>query len=207
YSYFPMPFDEKAVLEIQFIEDELNNLSEIPLDVKIYYSEKKRLKNEGKFYAEWRREKDPDKGEPYTIMKKEGRGHHVGTILHSQALNSGMTIFFEGDDQTYIDGELRLHGTGSEDYFNGGWYALPDRWDQGFNLPVHGSLAYSIPLARTGGYRLLITDKLHFEREFLLTIEHGPENNNVPVDYISLAFYYCDTPPQAGNTLQKEMLL
>jgi hypothetical protein len=66
-----------------------------------------------------------------------------------------MTIFFEGDDKCYIDGELRLHGTGSEDYFNGGWYALPDRWDQGFSLPVHGSLNYSIPLARTGGFRVL----------------------------------------------------
>lgn len=207
YNYFPMPFDEKATLEVQFLQDELNSHTEMILDVKVFYSEKKRLENEGKFYAEWRREINPAEGEPYKILEKSGRGHHVGTILHSQALNSGMTVFFEGDDQTYIDGELRLHGTGSEDYFNGGWYALPDRWDQGFNLPVHGSLAYSIPLARTGGYRLLLTDKLSFENDFLLTIEHGPENNNIPVDYTSLAFYYCDTPPQSNSTPQKDMLL
>jgi hypothetical protein len=205
YSYFPMPFDKNATLELQFLQDEFNNLTEIPFDVKVYYSEKKRLDNEGKFYAEWRREK-PEIGKPYQILKKEGRGHHVGTILQSQALNSGMTIFFEGDDQCYIDGELRLHGTGSEDYFNGGWYALPDRWDQGFSLPVHGSLTYSIPLARTGGFRFLTTDKLSFEDDFLLTIEHGPENNNIPVDYISVAFYYCDTPPESNKLPKKEML-
>jgi hypothetical protein len=205
YNYFPMPFDKNATLELQFLQDEFNNLTEIPVDVKIYYSKTKRSDNEGKFYAEWRREK-PETGKPYRILKKEGRGHHVGTILQSQALNSGMTIFFEGDDKCYIDGELRLHGTGSEDYFNGGWYALPDRWDQGFSLPVHGSLTYSIPLARTGGFRFLTTDKLSFEENFLLTIEHGPENNNIPVDYISVAFYYSDTPPESNKLPQREML-
>jgi hypothetical protein len=117
-----------------------------------------------------------------------------------------MTIFFEGDDICSIDGELRLHGTGSEDYFNGGWYALPDRWDQGFSLPVHGALAYSIPLARTGGYRFYISDKLSFEKNFNLDIEHGPENNAIPVDYTSVAFYYCDTPPVENNIPSMELL-
>jgi hypothetical protein len=27
------------------------------------------------------------------------------------------------------DGALVVHGTGSEDFFNGGWYDVPDRWD------------------------------------------------------------------------------
>lgn len=45
-----------------------------------------------------------------------------------------MTLFFEGDDSTYVDNKMRLHGTGSEDYYNGGWYALLDRWDRGNSL-------------------------------------------------------------------------
>lgn len=206
YSYFPMPFDHKAKLELEFLRTPRNNSAEIPLNIRIFYTENPRHSDEGKFYAEWRREKNPELGQPYRILKKTGRGHQVGTFLQAQGLRSGMTIFFEGDDQCTIDGELRLHGTGSEDYFNGGWYALADRWDQGYNLPLHGCLDYSIPLARTGGYRLMVTDKVSFEKELLLTIEHGPENNNVPVDYVSVAFYYCDTPPETNPLPSEEQL-
>lgn len=194
YCYLPMPFDSRAVLELEYLKSAANAVSEIPLQVTVYYAETKRLASEGKLYAEWHRE-NPAEGKPFPILKKSGKGHYVGTFLQAQGLNPGMTIFFEGDDQCYVDGELRLHGTGSEDYFNGGWYALADRWDQAYSLPVHGCMAYSIPLARTGGYRFLVTDKIPFEKNISLTIEHGPEKNQIPVDYTSVAFYYCDTPP------------
>jgi len=205
YCYLPMPFDKKAIFELELLKNEINILEEIPVTITIYYSYKKRLKEEGKLYVEWRRE-IPEKGEPYLLLKKSGRGHHVGTLLQSQGLNPGMTRFFEGDEQCYIDGELRLHGTGSEDYFNGGWYAVPDRWDQSFSLPVHGALNYSLPLARTGGYRFLIADKLSFENNYFLTIQHGAENNNIPVDYASVVFYYCDTPPDSNHFYNKDLL-
>ena len=106
-----------------------------------------------------------------------------------------MTTFFEGDDVATIDGEMRMHGTGSEDAFNGGWYALLDRWDRAVSLPVHGSLDYDLPMSRTGGYRFFLGDRLSFEESIRLTIEHGPEGNAVPVDYTSVAYYYGDTPP------------
>jgi hypothetical protein len=206
YCFFPMPYDKKASLKLVYLKTTSNSSVEIPCKVTVYYTEDRRLKNEGKFYAQWKREINPVMNKPYTILDRKGRGHYVGTILQAQGLNSGMTIFFEGDDICSIDGELRLHGTGSEDYFNGGWYALPDRWDQGFSLPVHGALAYSIPLARTGGYRFYISDKLSFEKNFNLAIEHGPENNAIPVDYTSVAFYYCETPPVENNLPSIELL-
>ncbi len=206
YCFFPMPYDKKASLKLEYLQTSGNGSMEIPCKVTVYYTEESRLKNEGKFYAQWKREINPAMNKPYTILDKKGRGHYVGTILQAQGLNSGMTIFFEGDDICTIDGELRLHGTGSEDYFNGGWYALPDRWDQGFSLPVHGALAYSIPLAHTGGYRFYLSDKLSFKKNFNLAIEHGPENNSIPVDYTSVAFYYCDTPPVENNIPPGELL-
>jgi hypothetical protein len=101
-----------------------------------------------------------------------------------------------------VDGALRFHGTGSEDYFNGGWYAMPDRWDRSFSLPLHGCLDYSIPYSRTGGYRLYITDKITWQKEIIHTIEHGPVGNRYPVDYTSLALYYSDTP--VGEILNPE---
>ncbi len=206
YCFFPMPYDKKASLKLTYLKTSGNASREIPCKVTIYYNDSSRKENEGKFYASWKREINPGINKPYTILEKKGRGNYVGTLLQAQGLNPGMTIFFEGDDICYIDGEMRLHGTGSEDSFNGGWYALPDRWDQAFSLPVHGALAYSIPLAHTGGYRFYISDKLSFENNFNLEIEHGPENNLIPVDYTSVAFYYCDTPP-AKNDLPLLALL
>ena len=206
YCYLPMPFDKKANIELEFIKNPLNKSTEIPVNVTVYYTEAKRAANEGKFYAEWRREINPEMGKPYLILNRSGCGHYVGTALQAQGLNSGMTLFFEGDDVCTVDGEMRYHGTGSEDAFNGGWYALPDRWDQAFSLPVHGCLAYSIPLAHTGAYRFFQTDKISFERSINMTIEHGPEGNKIPVDYTSVAYYYCDRPPVSNNLPAMELL-
>jgi len=77
----------------------------------------------------------------------------VGSILQAQGIEPGNTFFFEGDEQVTIDGELSIHGTGSEDSFNGGWYDVPGRWDGRFSLPLSGCLDYKKPLGRTGGYR------------------------------------------------------
>jgi hypothetical protein len=63
YCYLPMPFDKKVTLELEFLQSPLNMVAEIPVNVTIYYSEKKRMDNEGKFYA--KREKNPEMGRPY----------------------------------------------------------------------------------------------------------------------------------------------
>jgi hypothetical protein len=192
YIYFPMPFEKSAKIELVYLNNENSGSSKsISIDVDIYTVDKKydALK-EGKFYAYWNPEKHTKPGIPHNFLSGKGKGHYVATILQAQGLNPGMTLFFEGDDVTKIDGELRIHGTGSEDYFNGGWYALLDRWDRKMSLPLHGSLDYSLPFARTGGYRLFISDKMPFDKEITHTIEHGPEQNNKPGDYTSIAMYY-----------------
>lgn len=206
YSRIPMPFSKSAKIELQYLQHNGENVGEIPIDIEIDYTDSPRKADEGKFYTVWNREKDPAKGKPFQILKFSGRGHYIGTSLQSQGRDPGMTLFFEGDDQAHIDGKLAIHGTGSEDYFNGGWYALADRWDQAYSLPTHGCLAYSVALARTGGYRFYVTDKLSFKKDFLLTIEHGPENNAVSVDYISVAYFYADKPPVANAMPAQDLL-
>ena len=42
---------------------------------------------------------------------------------------------------------------------------------------------------RTGAYRLFLTDKISFEKEFYHGIEHGETGNDFPVDYIGSIFY------------------
>lgn len=190
YCYFPMPFDRSAQVQLIYRKSESTRPIQVQSDV-FYSDTKRRTTQEGKFYAFWNSDKTQD-GKPHVFLEGEGHGHYVGTILQAQGLNPGMTIFFEGDDITRIDGRMTAHGTGSEDYFNGGWYALMDRWDRKLSLPLHGSLEYNLPFARTGGYRLFLLDKLSFSKEIRHTIEHGPEQNNVPGIYTSVAFYYAD---------------
>ena len=62
YCYLPMPFDTKATLELEYLKNGLNTTNQIPLQITVYYTEAKRQADEGKFYAEWRREKDPEMG-------------------------------------------------------------------------------------------------------------------------------------------------
>ena len=205
YCFLPMPFDKSATMKLVYEKREGVQQSPVSVNVKVYYNEERRVrKEEGKFYSVWRREKTP-LGIFHKFVSQKGKGHYVGTIHQAQGLRSGMTVFFEGDDSTYVDNKMRLHGTGSEDYYNGGWYALLDRWDRGNSLPLHGCLDYSLPMSRTGGYRFFLTDKLSYEKELYHGIEHGPTGNDFPVDYISVAFLYSAQPLQSREEPTDEL--
>lgn len=196
YAYFPMPYKTSARIEV---------LSERPtpvdLHAEILHTPRPQTADEGRFYAVWRRENPTRLGHPYTFLETAGRGHLVGVILQAQGLESGKTLFFEGDDATFIDGELLVHGTGSEDFFNGGWYDVPDRWEKRISLPLSGCLGYAKHLGRTGGYRLLLGDAYSFRHKLLQTIEHAGEHNSIPTDYCSVSFFYADTPPTPEPSL------
>lgn len=208
YCYFPMPYDRSAKLELVYRHPAKGrSADQLNLEATVYWiPEKRDPATEGRFYAQWNRENPTLPGQPFTMLKASGRGHFVGVNLQAQGLRPGITSFFEGDDSTVVDGEMRMHGTGSEDFFNGGWYALLDCWDDGMSLPLSGALDYSIPLARTGGYRFFLGDKIGFSKSFLQTIEHGPEQNQVPADYTAVSYYYADrnnpqvAVPTSANT-------
>lgn len=192
YCYFPMPFDKAAKIELISLSSEAKPVS---IRGEVVFGDTPRKPNEGKFYASWHRENPTTKGKPFTFFDSKGRGHIVGLALQSQGLQSGNTYFFEGDDQTTVDGELVVHGTGSEDFFNGGWYDVPDRWDGQFSRALSGCLAYQKYMGRTGAYRFFIGDAYSFSQSILQTIEHGPEKNEHPADYCSVTYLYSENRP------------
>ncbi|KAA3440029.1 glycoside hydrolase family 172 protein [Rufibacter hautae] len=196
YSYLPMPVDASAELRLKYDKGTTGDPEEILLSGTVYYTEDKRNPaTEGKLYAQARRQYNIPQAVPHLIANVKGRGHYIGTILQTQGLEEGSTYYFEGDDRAFIDGKLKLHGTGSEDYFNGGWYAVTDKWDKGLSLPIHGALAYDLMTSRTGGYRFYLADKLNFQDSLRLTIEHQPEAKiNVKTDYTSVGLFYADQP-------------
>lgn len=196
YCYFPMPFDKSVSVEVVSERD-------VPaaLTTEIFYAPLARATNEGKFYALWRRENPTHEGEPYTFVETTGRGHLVGVVLQAQGLEPGKTLFFEGDDETDIDGTMVIHGTGSEDFFNGGWYDVPDRWEKRLSFPLSGCLGYAKPLGRTGGYRLLLGDAYAYQRGIRQTIEHSGEKNTIPADYCSVTYWYSEKRPSGELSL------
>ena len=190
YCYFPMPFDESAKIEITSFRS-----GKVELSAEVITSPVPRKENEGRFYGVWRRENPTTIGTPFTFLETAGRGHLVGVILQSQGFESGKTLFFEGDDQTIIDGELAVHGTGSEDFFNGGWYDVPDRWEKRISFPLSGCLGYAKHLGRTGAYRFFLGDAYVFRKSIRQTIEHAGEKNNILTDYCGFTFLYADRNP------------
>jgi hypothetical protein len=101
-----------------------------------------------------------------------------------------------------------MHGTGTEDYFNGGWYALKGRWDTARSLPLYGCLGYSMSQGWSGGYRLMLSDKVPFEKGIYQAIEHGQTAvTGVPVYYQARAYQKNRFPKYLGPTPKPAKLL
>lgn len=191
YVRFPMPFAKSARIELS---DQRTSGPPLQVTVKVLVSTQGKRPDEGTFHAEWRRENPTTRGKPFTYLDVSGHGQLVGAVLQSQGSEPGDTSFFEGDEEATIDGEVAIHGTGSEDSFNGGWYGIPGRWNGRLSLPFSGCLDYRMAISRTGGYRIFVGDAYTFRHRLRYTIEHGGEGNDVTADYIGTTFYYLDRP-------------
>jgi hypothetical protein len=160
-----------------------------------------RRENEGAFYTIWRRQNPTTKGEPFTFLETKGQGHLVGVIQQSQGLETGNTYFFEGDDKTIIDGEPVINGTGSEDFYNGGYYDIPGRWDTRRSFVLSGCLEYEKHLGRTGGYRIMLGDAYAYRESIVQTIEHAPTDNDMLNDYCGTIYFYSKDRPTCDFSL------
>ncbi|MFD0670725.1 glycoside hydrolase family 172 protein [Cohnella sp. GCM10027633] len=207
--YFPMPFGNGARLT-------LDNESDQEIRALFYYidyEEHEEVSAElGRFHASWRRElteSHPDEGETewqvvapegnnpsvsnnYAFADIEGRGHFVG--IHYFVENPGPMWYGEGDDMWLVDGEPwpgSLHGTGTEDFFNGAW--CPNE------VYAHPYFGYArVPnkyawAGRTHCYRFMLEDPVYFERSLHASIEHG-HNNNLTLDLCTVAYWYQSEP-------------
>lgn len=198
YCYFPMPFDQSA--RIDLVAGSRMD-AEQTVEAEILFVPVARRPNEGKFYALWRRENPTTKGRPFTFIETKGRGHLVGCIQQSQGSEPGQTGYFEGDDRTIIDGTLAIHGTGSEDFYNGGWYDVPGRWESRQSFVLSGCLGYDKPLGRTGGYRIMLGDAYAYRESIQQTIEHAPTGNDMINDYCGLTYLYSKDRPTCEFSL------
>jgi hypothetical protein len=126
----------------------------------------------------------------HPLLQTEGSGHVVGTYMVTEGPH-GLPFWLEGDDRWTIDGELRIHGTGSEDYYNCGWYALEGRLNGPEALPSHGFPIYGTTdnTMRAAAFRWHLSDPVPFDNSIDFSIEHGEANRHI-AEYRSVVFWY-----------------
>ena len=195
YSYFPMPFDKSARIEV---------VNETGQEVHSFYYHIDYHKLNGSldpsvayFHASWHREVRTDPNRYYTLLEAEGEGHLVGVNMSMQSYDRGLQ-FLEGDEMIYVDGETTpsLKGTGTEDYFNSGWYFNTGE----FAAPYHGLIIKDDSLGRIAAYRFHILDAVPFKESIRALIEHGDRNVEV-ADYSSTAYWYQKEPHRPFATM------
>ncbi len=188
YSYFPMPFQKSARIEVVnqtgqavgsfYYHIDYQKFRE-PLEANVAY-----------FHANWRRDIRTKDKSNYVVLEAEGEGHFVGLNMSMQGYDGGLQ-FLEGDEMVYVDGEKQpsVYGTGTEDYFTSGWY-----FSQGeFAAPYHGLILKDDSLGRIAAYRFHIQDAIPFKKSIRFTIEHGHANGEI-ADYSSTAYWYQKEP-------------
>jgi hypothetical protein len=160
----------------------------------------------------------------YVLLEAEGTGHYVGCNLNihnlrprdfptelewplsperlqgNQALAEAFNWYGEGDDMIVIDNEPfppRLHGTGTEDYFNTAWCPA-----EAYSAPYHGITLPGGPnwSGKISLYRFHIEDPICFKKAIKVSIEHGHANRRSD-DYSSTAYWYQLEPHKPFPTL------
>jgi len=181
YSYLPLPFSERARIVIENGTD--RNIDAFYYNIDIL--EVDRLPDDvATFHASWRRDRRTTRAEPHLALSARGRGWFVGLQLHAES-HAGRLWFLEGDEIFHIDGEPRGQGTGTEDYFNAGWY-----FESGeFAAPYHGLILKDEERARIVAYRWHLPDPIPFQDSIRVELEHGHANESV-ADYATMAYWY-----------------
>jgi hypothetical protein len=137
----------------------------------------------GYFYAAYS-ESNPTRFHiDHPVVHVRGRGRYIGLFLSIPTSNTGISL--EGNPKFTIDSadKYYIEYTGSEDYFNGGW------WFDGltFSTPFAGHTLFYRAF-----YRLHVLDAIDFKYSFDFNLQHGIRSDNVE-DYRTVAYYYRQT--------------
>ncbi|OGV49907.1 MAG: hypothetical protein A2X49_11850 [Lentisphaerae bacterium GWF2_52_8] len=222
-SYAPMPFKERAVVEL-VNESAEEHRQYFYIDYETYDSVSEC--NEGYFHSEFRRT-NPFMGwgpeipankpgshladiankeslawkNNYVILETKGCGHYVGCNL--SVTNFRGDWWGEGDDMIWVDGYKwppDLHGTGSEDYLNQAWGMQDNAFLRNGSSIFEGHTlksGFSLTPWGEGGYQTSyvhhIENPVRFTKEIRVAIEHG-HGNHLANEMSSTAYWYALKP-------------
>jgi hypothetical protein len=129
-------------------------------------------------------------GKDYEFLQTAGWGKFVGETETMRGPAS--RVYLEGDAHVFVDGSHtpQINGTGTEDFYQGGWYFDNGTFTDPFNgEPAHESQSDGCQQDCTGAYRLTLADAVPFQSSIRFGIEHGPVDD-VSAHYSSTAYWY-----------------
>jgi hypothetical protein len=133
-------------------------------------------------------------GGRYVVADLQGRGKYVGTMMFVQgredadAATASPFNFLEGDDRTIVDGVVSK-GTGTEEFFDGGWYFIDGRYDRPFSALIAKSSDNGVGAVSMVRWNVLV-NAIPFQDSFRLDFEFGANRPKTAIAYTSVAFYY-----------------
>lgn len=197
YCNFPMPFSHAAKIEI------INRSHrEILFKTEIKTAIQSPQAGFGHFHAIHHAEVNLLAGRDHIVLAVRGSGYYLGGVFrmcgkwYDPTLKKVQRCHLEGDSHFYVDDAkgFLCAGTGTEEYFNWGWYdTIGEKWpgeDTPFTFPTHGYSEHVVDTEDCSTmYRLHHLDPVPFHSAFTYGLEHGPDGRE-PCDYESVAFCY-----------------
>jgi D-arabinan exo alpha-(1,3)/(1,5)-arabinofuranosidase (non-reducing end) len=190
-AWWPMPYRRSAVVE-------LVNESDRPIDAadaRVTWARGDRTRGDAGYFHASARRGPVEPGRDWRILDAQGRGKFVGVVqtMRGEQFDSlTQRGYLEGDERVQVDGSRspQLHGTGTEDFYEGAWYFAYDT----FSNPQNGNTAFEVQELGCAHvcdsvYRLMVGDAVPFRSSLRFGIEHGMANE-WPADYGSTAFWY-----------------
>lgn len=166
----------------------------------------------GYFHATQHRQ-DTVAGQDWNFLTTPGRGLFYGVTMSMRGLippGQNQLAFLEGDERAYADGSAspQIHGTGTEDFAESGWYfqdarnggieGVPYAMPQG-GLVSHQNAEVGCQYVCLNSYRLMLADAVAFGNGIEFDIEHG-DRSTAPANYSSTAYWYGQSAPSLESS-------
>ena len=189
----PMPFAQNATVE-------LSSATETPhkLRVQLYGSDELPRGEWGRLHARLSMHSDPQPGERFQAAALSGRGKFLGTLMYmrgkadaSRSPRADELGFLEGDEQLEIDGQVASLGTGTDNYFNGGFFFKDGPYNAPFSAVSQLTVDEEQGTSETTMVRwTLLSDAIDFQNQLALSFELGADRPATVRDYAAVSFYY-----------------
>jgi len=140
YSWWPMPFLRGATVELVNTSDHTLSSGDASVTFDRNRGRAAGLSDGGQgYFRATSHEGDTVDGEDWVFLDVEGTGKFVGVnhTMEGHITSGNIRNYLEGDERVYVDGSRtpQIHGTGSEDFYQGGWYFNR----QHFSAPMNGA--------------------------------------------------------------------
>lgn len=189
----PMPFAQSARVELVSATDSARTVR-----VRLYGSDELPRGEWGHLRATLAEQREPQAGERFSVAALSGRGKYLGTLMYmrgkadtSRSVSADELGFLEGDDRLEVDGQVTALGTGTDNYFNGGFYFKDGLYNSPFSALSQLTIDEDQATSEATMVRwTILGDQLSFQSQLALSFEFGADRPATVRDFAAVSFFY-----------------